>query len=97
MQKYRKQRMPAGLTDRPFEQVVNKPKTNHGDSALFSKGGIMAKKFPFMGKESAAEERKEGKKMPKFASGGYVRAADGIAKKGKTKGTNIAMKRGGKC
>ena len=30
-------------------------------------------------------------------SGGYVRAADGIASKGKTKGTMIAMKRGGMC
>lgn len=30
-------------------------------------------------------------------SGGYVRAADGIASKGKTKGTMVAMKRGGKC
>ena len=30
-------------------------------------------------------------------SGGYVRAADGIASKGKTKGTMVAMKRGGMC
>ena len=30
-------------------------------------------------------------------SGGYVRAADGIAQKGKTKGTMVAMKRGGMC
>ena len=29
--------------------------------------------------------------------GGYVRSADGIAKKGKTKGTMVAMKRGGMC
>lgn len=32
-----------------------------------------------------------------YKSGGYTSAADGIASKGKTKGTMIAMKRGGKC
>ena len=30
-------------------------------------------------------------------SGGYVRAADGIAQKGKTKGTMVKMAYGGKC
>jgi len=29
--------------------------------------------------------------------GGFVKAADGIAKKGKTKGTMVAMRYGGKC
>jgi hypothetical protein len=29
--------------------------------------------------------------------GGFVKAADGIAKKGKTKGTMVAMRHGGKC
>jgi len=33
-----------------------------------------------------------------YAKGGYTKAADGIATKGKTKGTQIVMKRGGgKC
>ena len=31
------------------------------------------------------------------AKGGFVRAADGVAKKGKTKAKQVAMKRGGKC
>jgi hypothetical protein len=37
--------------------------------------------------------------MTKLAKGGavYRKAADGIATKGKTKGTQIAMKKGGKC
>jgi hypothetical protein len=35
--------------------------------------------------------------VAKYASGGFVRAADGIAKKGKTKATQIKMKRGGMC
>ena len=29
--------------------------------------------------------------------GGYVRSADGVASKGKTKGTQVTMKRGGAC
>jgi hypothetical protein len=33
-----------------------------------------------------------------YAKGGYTKAADGVATKGKTKGTQIVMKRGGgKC
>lgn len=36
--------------------------------------------------------------IPKKAKGGSVSArADGIAKKGKTKAKQVAMKRGGKC
>ena len=37
--------------------------------------------------------------MMGMKSGGAVfrKTADGIAKKGKTKGTQIAMKKGGKC
>ena len=32
-----------------------------------------------------------------YSAGGYTRAADGIAKKGKTKGTQVRMMGGGKC
>jgi hypothetical protein len=32
-----------------------------------------------------------------YAKGGYTRAADGIASKGKTRGTQIKMAGGGKC
>ena len=39
----------------------------------------------------------KGSTMTKLAKGGYTKAADGIATKGKTKGTQIAMKRGGMC
>jgi len=131
---------------RPDRQVVNKPKTFHGKSSLFSKGGdTMAKKL-FGGKETYGEELKEAKalksgkisergfargekseghkeepsaklarqiksgkmsptayakmesKEPKgMKAGGFTRSADGIAKKGKTKAMQIAMKRGGKC
>ena len=39
----------------------------------------------------------KGQPMTKLAGGGYTRAADGIAQKGKTKGTQIKMKSGGMC
>ena len=39
----------------------------------------------------------KGSTMTKLAKGGYTKSADGIATKGKTKGTQIAMKRGGMC
>jgi hypothetical protein len=45
-----------------------------------------------LAKEEAAEAKE-------YKKGGAVfrKAADGIAKKGKTKGTQIAMRKGGKC
>lgn len=56
------------------------------------------KKVPaFMMKKGDAAKGKGKDKMPKFASGGYVRSADGVATKGKTKGAQIKMAGGGKC
>lgn len=51
---------------------------------------------PFMMKGKDSKKGAKGAKedMPKFAKGGSI---DGVAKKGKTKGTFIAMKKGGKC
>jgi hypothetical protein len=71
----------GGRADR---QKVNKPKTRHGAMALFKEGGDMAK-------------------CKKMASGGMamgkVKTAapskDGVAVKGKTKGTMIKMCGGG--
>ena len=37
----------------------------------------------------------KGETKTKLAAGGYTRAADGIAQRGKTKGTQIKMKMGG--
>lgn len=40
----------------------------------------------------------KGKSMKKYGKGGSASArADGIAKKGKTKGKEVTMKSGGKC
>lgn len=46
--------------------------------------------------EAKKEVKAHEKRMHKMANGGYVRAADGIAKTGKTKGTQIKMCGGGK-
>ena len=39
----------------------------------------------------------KGASMTKLASGGYTKAADGIASKGKTKATQIKMSKGGRA
>ncbi len=90
-------------------QKVNRPDTRHGKSELFAKGGDMKAK-----KELPAFLMKKDTK--KMANGGMTTAKmgavktaapsrDGIASKGKTKGTMVkmtgskplGMKRGGKC
>ena len=51
-------------------------------------------------KGEKSEEKMKMKKggMPmKFAAGGFTRAADGVAQKGKTKAKQIKMAGGGKC
>ena len=121
----------SGGRTRPDVQKVNKPKTDHGKSAFFNKGGdTMAKMNPgmmaMMAKKKAGAKAempmkkggmagggmpmKDGKPafigdgkgmknggMKKMANGGSAsKRADGVATKGKTKGTMIAMKYGGK-
>lgn len=110
-----------GGISRADVQSINKPKTDHGKQALFSKGGEMATKKLFGGKETYKEElaeakaiksgkispkqyakgeegekaMKKGGKVKKMSAGGFTKSADGVATKGKTKGTMIAMKKGG--
>ena len=99
-----------GTGTRPDRQAINKPKTEHGGSALFSKGGAMKSDM----KEDMKMDKKQdvsmikkamgqhdtqlhGGKKTKLAlkGGGYVKAADGCAQRGKTKGTMVAMCGGG--
>ena len=57
------------------------------------KGTAMKKKY-----DDGGEAR--GGRVKKMASGGLAgghKSADGIAKKGKTRGMKVAMRRGGKC
>jgi len=47
-----------GSGSRPDRQGINKPKTDHGKSALFAKGGEMAESKKMMGKEVAFMKKK---------------------------------------
>ncbi len=92
-----------GPANRADLQGINKPKTDHGKSALFSKGGVMKDDMmqdKAMIKKAIGQHDKQlhGGKKTKLAlkGGGYVKAADGCAQRGKTKGTMIAMKSGGR-
>lgn len=94
---------------RPEQQALNKQKTAQGSSELFKDGGAMKESKAMMGKEIAFMKKKgapksmvkhemaEAKGMKKMASGGYTRAADGVASKGKTKAKQVKMAYGGKC
>ena len=91
-----------GTGSRPDRQRINKPETRHGKSALFSEGGEMK------GMKKMAMGGSAGTGITKAKMGAVPTAApsrDGLAKKGKTKGTMVkmgaakplGMKRGGKC
>jgi hypothetical protein len=88
---------------RPDLQKVNKPSTRHGKSELFSGGGMATKMNPgFMAmmKKKAGTKKMAGGGMAASKMGAVKTAApskDGVAVKGKTKGTQIKMKRGGAC
>jgi len=92
----------SGTKTRADSQIANSPKTNHGNAALFKEGGNMASKMNpgFMAmmakKKAGAKAEMPMKKggMKKMAAGGLSsghKAANGVASKGKTKGTQIVM------
>jgi len=90
-----------GSGSRADAQAINKPKTNQGKQEFFSKGGdTMASKMNagFM----AMMAKKKGAPAKKMAGGGITTAKmgavktaapsrDGMATKGKTKGTMVKM------
>lgn len=59
----------------------------------YAKGGMA--RSSGKGMHSVQKKAKEGAEMVKMAKGGYVRSADGCAKRGLTKGKMMA--KGGKC
>ena len=88
-----------------FMQADKGRKFNEGGDMKESKA-MMQKEVAFMKKKGAPKsmikhEMAEAKGMKKggkaYSAGGYTRAADGIAKKGKTKGMQVKMAYGGKC
>jgi len=66
------------------------PMMNKGGMPMVKKDG---KKVPSFAADGKGKMNHGG--MTKMASGGFVRAADGIAKQGKTKAKQIKMKSGG--
>ena len=101
-------KLPTSTRNRADLQKVNNPKTNQGRNELFNKGGdTMATKMNpgFMAmmakKKEGMHKMPDGKMMKnsamKMATGGFVRSADGVASKGKTKATQIKMKSGGRA
>jgi hypothetical protein len=60
--------------------------------AAFEKSG--KDKEPKGSKEGSKKEEAFDKKQMKFAKGGSI---DGVAQRGKTKATQITMKKGGRC
>lgn len=94
--------------ERADKQVVNKPETRHGESALFKKGGSMkAKKMASGGQTTGKQPSKESKGLTKETMAKVRTAApsrDGLAERGKTKGmmpkmagSTTGMKRGGRA
>jgi hypothetical protein len=90
---------------REFMQADKGRKFNEGGDMKESKA-MMKKEVGFMKKAGAPKsmikhEMAEMKGMKKggkaYSAGGYTRAADGVAKKGKTKGTQVKMMKGGSC
>jgi hypothetical protein len=104
---------PAAAKRVGVPQSVGKEFVEADKGRNFNRGGDMKESKKMMGKELAFMKKKgapksmvkhemaEMKGMKKggkaYSAGGYTRAADGIAKKGKTKGTQVRMMGGGKC
>ena len=93
----------GGPRMRPDLQKVNEPKTLHGQDQLFKEGGRMATKMNPGFMAMMAKKKAGAKKMAaggsvdvgNSTSMGKVRMAapskDGVASKGKTKGTQVVM------
>ena len=88
----------GGPKSRADSQAVNRPKTNQGSTELFKQGGsTMATKMNPGFMAMMAKKKVGTKKMAKGGLAAGHKAADGVATKGKTKGTMVKMKSGGKA
>ena len=90
---------------REFMKADKGRKFNEGGEMKESKA-MVKKEVSFMKAKGAPKamvkhEEAEAKGMKKggkcYAKGGFTKAADGIAQKGKTKAKQIVMKKGGMC
>jgi len=98
--------MQAVANNPKFAKKVGVP-TKVGKEFTKSEGGMaeskkmVGKEVMFMKKKGApksmVKHEEAEMKSTKMAKGGFTRAADGIAKKGKTKAKQVKMAYGGKC
>ena len=93
---------PAAAKRLGIPQSVGKEFTKADKGRKFAKGGDMKHEDVKMDKammQKAVNKHEsrlhKGEPKTKLASGGYTRAADGIAQRGKTKGTMVKMCGGG--
>ena len=100
-----------GSQTRADRQEINKPKTDHGQMALFKKGGTMATKMnpgfmAMIAKKKAGAKSEMPSKMGKpvmkkgmdtAKDGMKMAKGGGVEAKGKTKGKMIKMNMGGKA
>jgi hypothetical protein len=93
---------PAFAKKAGVPQSVGKDFNEADKGRKFAKGGDMKHADVKMDKKmmQKAVNKHEGRlhkgqPMTKLAGGGYTKAADGVAIKGKTKGTQIKMNKGG--
>ena len=94
---------PAFAKKAGVPQSVGKEFNQADKGKTFKQGGIMKHEDVKMDKsmmQKAVNKHEgrmhKGQPMTKLSSGGYTRAADGIASKGKTRGTMVKMCGGGK-
>ena len=95
---------PAFAKKAGVPQSVGKDFNKADKGKTFKQGGIMKHEDVKMDKammQKAVNNHEgrlhKGQPMTKLAAGGYTRAADGCATKGKTKGTMVKMMGGGAC
>ena len=89
--------MKGGPETRADRQTINQPKTHHGKSALFAKGGhVMAKNQGIttakMGKVTAGGIKKHGEHT--VQKSGHTKGKQVVMK---ADGKPLGMKKGGKC
>ena len=95
---------PAFAKKAGVPQSVGKDFSQADKGRKFSKGGDMKHEDVKMDKsmmQKAVNKHEgrlhKGEAKTKLSAGGYTRAADGVAQRGKTKGTMVKMNYGGKC
>jgi hypothetical protein len=76
-----------------FMAMIAKKKAGASGMAAFEKSGKDKEKG--MKEGSKKDMMMDKMQMKKMATGGFVRSADGVASKGKTKATQVKMKKGG--